>query len=425
MNALWLHLRFSVARWTVAPLAVLGMAVLFGRNRYWIGIWPEAGAAAQVSAFFVALFAAGTAAWIAATVTVRGLQEQAATAAIRPSIIELTRFAATLIWLLVPYLAVAVTAAVCTAASVSAPGTGAFLRYTMLGILLIVLAAAWGWFVGHLLAPLVGSVCAMLSWFIGATLLGDVADATVVSGPPWLTVESGPLAIRLAAVLLFAAAVCAIPWRPGSWMRFGRGVAVSVVALGAVVAAHMATTALGPRRPAANPLCVQGTIEYCLWPEHAKYVPLVRSADERLAALPVRLALPRRVVDYSMSGSTRWVDGMEIEVAGVHDAEFDISEGSRWALARGLATAIANTVFAGCSVDARPDPEHRWDRLRAWLESRLAGGGEPDYRTNAPYEFQDAWSAGRRMAADPSQQRQAAWVSMLIAEVVASHCHAA
>jgi len=117
VSALWLQLRTSVARWGFAPLLVLGLAILFGRSRFWIGIWPETGAAAQISAFFVSVFAAGLAAWVAAAVELRGLHEQEAAAAIRPVTIELTRFAAALSWLVAPYLLVAAVAFVTTAAT--------------------------------------------------------------------------------------------------------------------------------------------------------------------------------------------------------------------------------------------------------------------------------------------------------------------
>ncbi|MGK5444854.1 hypothetical protein ACSNN7_23925 [Micromonospora sp. URMC 105] len=425
MSPLWLHLRSSTARWALVPLAVLGVAVLFGRSRFWIGIWPESGAAAQVSAFFLSIFAAGVAAWIAASVEVRGLHEQAASAAIRPLTIELTRFAAALLWLLLPYLAVAAAAFVATAVESFPPGVGSFFRYILLGAVAVVFATAWGWLVGRLLAPLIAAVCAALSWFIAVSLLGDVADAALVSGPPWMELRLGPIGLRLAAVLVLAVAVCALPWRSGRRGVFRQRVVVALAALVGVVVAHLTTTVVTHRAPVAKPLCVQGKIEYCLWPEHAKYVPLVEDLDRRLAALPVQLPLPERVVDYSLSGSQRWIDEYSsVQLPGTFAPEFDISEGSRWALARGVASAIVSSVFAECDRDARPDPERRRDRLFAWLEWRLAGGGTPDYTTDAPGNLQAAWAVGHRTAGGESEPEQAAWVSGLIAETKERYCRA-
>ncbi|MDG4782017.1 hypothetical protein O7614_20365 [Micromonospora sp. WMMD961] len=426
MSPLWLHVKSSVARWGVVPLGLLGVAILFGRSRYWIGIWPEAGAAAQLSAFFLSIFAAGVTAWVAATIDVRGMYEQAASAAIRPLTIELTRFTAALLWLLVPYLAVATAAFVATAAGSFPPGLGSFFLYILLGVVTIVFAAAWGWLVGRLLAPLIAAVCAALSWFIAVSLLGDSTDATVMSGPPWFEVSLGPIGVRLAAVLLLAVAVCALPWRAGRPARFRQRALLALVALAGVVAVHVSTTVLVHRSPVAKPVCVQGEIEYCLWPEHEKYVPMVEAVDRRVTALPVRLPLPDRVVDYSLSGSQKWTDlYSSVQLPGTFAPEFDISEGSEWALARGVASAIVSAVFAECDPDAKQDPEYRSDQLHAWLEWRLVGGGTPDYRTDAPDYLRKAWSAGRQQAAEESDQDQGRWATTLIAETKERYCRAA
>ncbi|MDG4771818.1 hypothetical protein [Solwaraspora sp. WMMD792] len=421
-SALWLQLRTSVARWGFAPLLVLGLAILFGRSRFWIGIWPETGAAAQISAFFVSVFAAGLAAWIAAAVELRGLHEQEAAAAIRPVTIELTRFAAALSWLVAPYLLVAAVAFATTAATIFPPGVSTFFQYVLLGLTTIIFGTAWGWLVGKLLAPLVAAICAALSWFIATSLLEASTQLTRVSGPPWFELHLDSIAVRLAAVALFAVAVCALPARTVRPALFGRRVAVAVLALAGIVAAHLTTTVVSYRAPVAEPLCIQRTIEYCLWPEHEKYVPMIEELDREVAALPVELELPDRVVDYALSGSTQWIDEYTArELPGRFDPEFDISEGSRWGLARGVASAILGTVFADCEPQAEPDPERRWNQLFAWLEWRLAGGGAPDYRTNAPADLQAAWAVGRDVADASSGQDQAAWASTLIAEVKEHH----
>ncbi|WP_162562149.1 hypothetical protein [Salinispora oceanensis] len=426
MRALWLNLKNNSARWGFLPLTILGIAVLFGRNRFWIGIWPESGAAAQVGAYFLSIFAAGSAAWVAASVELRGLSEQAMSAAIRPIKVELTRFSATLLWLIAPYLVVSASAFVATAVTLFPQGWLSFLMYILLGTALIVFGASWGWLVGKLLSPLVAALCAALSWFIGMSLLGSVTQLVRQSGPPWIEVQSTPVILRLTVILAFAAIVCALPSRVARPVLFGQRVAVSVAALVGVVAVHLTTVVADQRPPAAKPLCLQKTIEYCLWPEHAKYAPMIEAIDQQIAMLPVDLPLPDRVVDYALSGSTKWSDDRTaIEVPGKFDPEFDISEGSRWALARGVARAIMGTVFAECRPDAAPDPERRMEQMFAWLEWRLADSGGPDYRTNAPASLQTAWSTGRLAAAGKSDQDQGIWVSAIVADVKKHHCRAA
>jgi hypothetical protein len=410
-------MRSTVARWFVLPQIVLGVASLFGRSRYWIGIWPETGAAAQVSAFFVSIFAAGIAAWIIAQVEARGLHEQAASAAIRPITIDLTRFIAALVWPLLSYLAVAAVAFAATARGQFPPGIGSYFEYILLGAVVVVFGSAWGWLIGKVLTPVVAAVCAALSWFVVAsTLVGSP-----VSGPPWMYVDLGVLSLRFGVVIAFVLAVCAVPWRAGRQDRFVKRVVIAVVVLLAVAGVHASTAVIGHRAPSAKPLCVNGTIEYCLWPEDAKYVGLVKAVDREVAVLPVRLPLPARIVDYGLSGSSTFVDGIEVIHEGNFSPEFDISEGSRWALARGVALAITQAVFAGCDP-AVEDPDNRAEQIFAWLEWRLAGGGIPDYTTNAPPDLQAAWSAGRRAGAE-SEQAQAAWVSRVIGEKMEHYCH--
>ncbi|BCL15773.1 hypothetical protein [Micromonospora sagamiensis] len=426
MSALWLQMRFSIARMGFIPLALLGIVILFGRNRFWIGIWPESGAAVQVSAVFLSIFAAGVAALIAARVESRGLHEQAAAAAIRPFVIELSRFTAALLWLASPYLIVVIAGFVATAVKLFPPGVGIYFEYVLIGAAMIVFGTAWGWLVGRLLTPLLAAVCAALSWFIGAAFLASTAGAAVMSGPPWMEVRFGAVGVRLAAVLLFAAVVCALPWRADWRGSFGRWVWVALLALVGTVTSFVNTSVVGHRAPVAKPLCIQGVMEYCLWPEHAKYVPMIQDLDRRLAALPVQLPAPERVVDYALSGSTEWIDEeIEVELPGAFPPEFDISTGSRWALARGIAAAILDSTFADCGHRTQPDPDHRWDQLHAWLEWRLAGGGTHDYSTNAPSDLQAAWSVGRQTAQRKSEQDQAGWVIKLIAEEKNRYCNAA
>jgi hypothetical protein len=427
MSALWLQMRSTPARWAVVPLTAAAVAFLFGRDRFWIGIWPESGAAAQVSAFFLSIFAAGVTAFIASSVEVRGLVDQERSAAIRPLLIELHRFGAAFIWLFLPYVAVGAVAFVVTATRDFPPGVAGFFSYLLLGVVVMVFGAASGWLVGRLLPPLIAAVCAALGWFILLSVVGDSSGATPVSGPPWYEVRLGVVALRLAAVALLALVVCALPSKADERNnRFAYRLVASVIALGLAVIVHSSTTVRVHRAPVAKPLCVQATIQYCLWPEHVKYVPLIKTVDAQVAALPGHLPLPARVVDYALSGRIKWINEYDaIDLPGDFPPEFEISDGSRWGLARGVASAIVSSVFADCSPDAPEDPQQRRDELLAWIEWRLAGGGTPDYRTDAPQALQAAWAVGRNVAAHGSEQEQTAWLTELTSTVKKNYCRAA
>jgi hypothetical protein len=424
MRMALLHLRTSLARWAALPLAALGLVVIFRRNTFWFGIWPEAGAAVAVGAFFMSLIGAGLAAWSAARTDVYRVREQTSSSARRGTTLELYRFAATLGWQVAAYLVVAFVAAFFVVRDGSPPGFRWFVGYVGLGAFLVVMANGWGWLVGRLLNPTVAALTALFSWFLVVSLVGDPAEATPVSGPPWVTVEFGSVALRLGIALVFCVAVCALAPRTAPRPVRLRRTALAAVALVAVGATLSSTSALGHRAPVADPVCVEGAMTYCLWPEDEKYVPMVRAVDARVAALPLALELPDKMVDYSLSGSTRWVsDDLEVELPGDFPPEFDISEGSQWALARGVSVAIVASEFSQCDLDAPVDPDFRWEQLRAWLEYRLAGGGSRDYTTDAPEEFQKAWAQGYRAAAELSDAEQADWARELIATTNDRYCH--
>lgn len=421
-----LHLRTSVTRWAAAPLVVLGCLILLRRNNFWIGIWPETGAAVAGSAFFMSLIGAGISAWAAARTDVYGLREQAESSVLPNSALEFYRLMSNLFWLVAAYAVVSATAAVITARQGFTAGIGMYVGYILMGLMLIVFSAGWGWIIGRILNPALAALTALLSWFVGISLIGSHTDATPVSGPPWYSVQFGGVGLRLLAVVLFVIAVCFLPSRKAPSTAQFRARALSLVALVAVLATMLGTSVLQRRTPTASPLCVSGAITYCLWPENAKYVPLVTAVDRDVAALPIKLKLPPKMVDYAMAGSTTWnSDGIEIELPGAFDPQFDISEGSRWSLARGLSVAIVDSVFASCSLDAPIDPEQGREQLRAWLEYRLAGGGARDYTTDAPAELQDAWTKGYRAATDLTDADQAAWASEIVARKNDQYCRAA
>jgi len=393
----------------------VGLLVLYNRPTYWVGIWPETGAAVAVSAFFMSLFVAGSSAWAAARLELMDVRALAAARTNRRLFVEGNLWAAALFWLTAPLLAVAALAAATTAASGVQAGFPSFVGYGILGLLLVWLAGAWGWIVGRLLEPLVAALAAALSWFIIGSLAGEITGATPVSGPPWIALQASALVLRSSAALLLIVTIVALTGRSEDQRSRLKGAAFVAVAALVVAASHVALPVQQPRSPVASPLCVNGHIEYCLWPEHEKYVPLIRQVDAEVGAVPLDLPLPPKIVDYSLSGSTQWIDGNQVELPGEYAPEFDISEGSRWALARGVAKAITRSVLSTCERSAAiEDPAHHWDLLLAWLEVRLAGGGSPDYTTNAPANIQAAWFEARRVSVELNDAQQAAWAVSVI-----------
>ena len=422
MSVAWLHLRSAPARHLVVPFLVVGLLVLFVRTDYWVGFWPETGGAVSVCAYFLGLLAAASSAWISARGDASGARALAATTSVRPTgRAESARVAAHLVWIALSFVALSVVPAFMTWRSGPPAGVSFFLAYLLAAATMLLLASAWGWLVGRLLSPVVAASVAGLGWVIIAALLSSSSGAFPISGPSWLLLDPTVLFGRCAAVLLVVALVALIPDRRAHLARFRLTATGAGVAMALVLTAVATTTLLVPRPAPENPLCVQGKIRYCLWPENSANLPLIRAQDARVASLPAGLVLPERVVDYGMSQDTVVIDGIEHEVRGDFPPEINILEGNRWSLADSLAGAITQETFAACAAVVDDDPDHPTLQLQGWLERRLAGGGTPDYSTNAPADLQAAFDAGAR-AASLDEAGQHAWAQATIEGYRAGAC---
>lgn len=69
-----------------------------------------------------------------------------------------------------------------------------------------------------------------------------------------------------------------------------------------------------------------------------------------------------------------------------------------------------------------PSDGDRRSTINAWLETYLAGGGDPDYQTNAPAEMQEAWARGREIAKSQSLDEQFQWASGEVNELRGRYC---
>jgi hypothetical protein len=425
VNALWLNLRTSPLRWTLPPLVVLTLAVLYFQPPYWRGIWPETGAAAQVPAFFLSVIAAGAAAWISGATSRHRLDEQLAAAAVPTATAEAYRLGASAIILTAPYLVGQAVAFVVTAVD-SPAGFRLWLGYLGLGLLTMLFSIAWGWVIGRYFGAAYSALVALLSWLVFESFVGSSAALNVVGGPAWKQVDTATLALRMAVVAVFLVAVALTPVRrsgsSGRWWRGAMaGTLVPVAAAGVAIATTMVTTGVVDRPVPRSPVCVEGRIEMCLWPENEKYVPIVRSIDATVATLPAEFRLPGTLYEYGLrrdhfddAGTTY------TELAG----DFDISEGSRWGLATGVSNAILDATLGSCDWDAiLAAKELGPEALKKWVEFHLMRSATPEYRTSGVSEdMRDAWATAARTFIELPAEGQSAWAREELGRIQARYC---
>lgn len=399
MRVFWLHLRNSPIRWTVPVFIALDLAVLFLRSRYWIGVWPDTGAAAQVPAvYFLGAVGAGAAAWAAGAPRRHRIGEQSAAARVHPAVAEAHRLGATILVLLVPYL-VGYAVGFALTARTFPPGVELWAGYFTLGLFAILLAACWGWILGRLLGSVFAALTAVLSWFLLASAISYPTGLTVVTGPPELRVDPVAMAWRLATVVALLATLLWLP-AVGRFRQTAPRLLISAPAAVAVAVALSVTTPLVSRVPADDVMCIDGNrAQLCIWPEHEKYLPSLKALSARIDQLPSGFTVPPKINEYGVEQTEYIKDGVHYPIEGTSPT-FYIIEGSPWSYAGAIADAIGNATWDGCNWDdpSLPDASGRLRALRAWLEAYLVGGGSPDYTTNAPPEIQDVWAAGRKIA---------------------------
>lgn len=423
MTALWLHIRTTPLRWVVPPLAVFAVLVLLLRPRYWIGIWPETGAAAQIPAFFLSIIAAGGAAWISGSRKRHRLEEQTAAAAVTTATSEAFRMGTTAIMFTIPYLVGHVVAFALTIGA-SPPGfTGIALwfLYALMGFAVILFSVAWGWTFGRLFGPLYASLVALLSWFAFESFAGDAVGLSVLSGPAWQQPSLDALLIRLAGVGIFWAGLL---WASPRLTERQTDWKITLAPLAGAVAAIVAVTStsgVSDRDPPSDPLCIEGEIEICLWPEDAKYASLVGSLDGRVATLPKEFQLPSRLIQYGLERTRIDYNGQTfIQLEG----DFDISEGQKGALALGLSDAIIATTLQSCDWEAIWQAEDLApEALRRWVELYLIESSTPSYGTfGESSEIQEAWSIAGDIYTELPESQQRDWVHEELESLAENYC---
>ncbi|MFY1679225.1 hypothetical protein [Streptomyces sp. WMMC905] len=407
--------------WWILPLTALDLATLFLRNDYWIGIWPEAGAAAQVPALLLGIAAAGASAWVSGARARNGLDEQLAAVRLSSARIDAYRLGAVLATFTIPYLC-GVAAAWVTTWSANPPGMSLFFKYVFLGGVVILLSCSWGWLIGKILSGRFAAVSAVLSWIIVTMALGSDAGLSFVSGPPSKDIDLAILALRSGVIAALCISLLFLPSRISIHRLPSRLSAItSITAATGVVVAISGPSVITERQIPDNPPCTSGRIEMCYWPEHEKYRSLMNSISARAGELPRELSLPGRIYEYGTIRQQFHVDGaVHIQDGG----DFSIMEGSRWSLSKDLSVAITEETFSSCDWDAvRAAEDSSADTIEHWVEIYVAGGGHPDYRlAGVDKGFVTAREESAIVARTKTKADQFAWVQKKVEDFRGLYC---
>ncbi|MEV6926808.1 hypothetical protein AB0M46_20195 [Dactylosporangium sp. NPDC051485] len=416
----WIEVRRSPLRWVFPLLLLVDLAALFGRSRYWIGVWPQASAAAQIPAQFIGPILAGAAAWTAGRINRRGLTDQTGAAARPMWQAELVQFAATLTYGAAAYLVGIVAAA---AVTVRQAGPG-FLwpSYLLLGLAVIVGCAAAGhvfgrWSRSRIWPPVISAIASFL-------LVGWLQESRsfafgVLSAGPQLQVTRSALEARLACAFAVAAVAVLVPTlapraRPGGYLRpvqllaGGTALATLLWALQSLAVADP----LRVQRVAVRPLCSTGTPNVCLWPEDRKYLPEIEAMLARIRTLPPGMFVVP---------STFFERGLREERRG--DDDFEVIEGSLWSISPNFVGSIVNatiTTFCPAADAAAEDRRtHAYFELDTWLEARINGAQRPADVHGGPPGV-DVAAVGRLI--DTPEQQQIEWVRQRLTTIRETPC---
>ncbi|MET7656804.1 hypothetical protein [Streptomyces sp. NPDC005486] len=409
MRLLARHIRFNRLQWWILPLAVADLAILFLRTRYWIGIWPEAGAAAQVPALMLGVVASGLAAWISGSRARNRVEEQLAAAPRRPALLEFYRFSAVLFTFAVPY-ACGVIAAWAFTVVHNPPGMAMFFAYALAGGIALWLACGFGWLVGRLLAGRFATIIAILSWVIVALNFGPSIGLSFISGHAYTNVIFTSLALRWAAGILFLGSLLFLPLHIRRKVQMPVLASLMTAALAAVVVANYPM--VHDRKAPKRETCTTGSIELCYWPEEAKYVPMMREVGLRASNLPKVFKLPKRAYEYGLKMERIKIGAKVYEQT---TGDFSILEGNKWSLASSLASSISQQTFpSACDWSAvEANNDYTADKLQHWVEITLAGGGTPEYRlgNGGASGFYEARNQAEKIAKNKTKSAQYAWAA--------------
>ncbi|RKS76399.1 hypothetical protein BZB76_1754 [Actinomadura pelletieri DSM 43383] len=375
MRMFWTEVRRSPLRWLFPVLVCIDLAALFGRDTYWIGVWPQASAAAQIPSLFFGPALAASATWAAGRAHRHGFAEQLRASALPSWRPEIALLACTLAYGMLAY---GVGVAAATVVSLPDAGSG-FLwpGYVLLGMGNVVGCAAVGHAIGRWArSAFMAPVCCGIGVFVLLGLFGQSLGLFVLSGHPQVEVVDSALTTRLVLAAAITGLALLIPlaaakgtqrWRSGLMPRLtAAGICVGLVVVTYEIAlgASLQTERAAP----AEPLCSKGTPRVCVWPEDRKYLPELEKMANRLASLPSdRFKVPSTFMEAGLG---------EDKYAG-----FQIIEGSMWSVSPNMASSVLQETVKPYCPAANQAAEDRHMRatfeLTIWLEAWANNAGQP------------------------------------------------
>ncbi|MFJ8957726.1 ABC transporter permease [Streptomyces sp. NPDC102381] len=435
MKIYLIEVRRSPLLWFFPVLLIVDLAAVFGRSQWWIGVWPEASAAAQIPALFFAPVAAAAAAWSVGRVYRRGVAELQGAAAQAKWKMELAQFSATLTYCFGAYAVGALAAA---AVTFSDGGSG-FLwpSYLFLGAGAILACAAVGHFTASLWhAPFVAPVVCGLSCFLVISVVGTPNNLGlfVLSGSPTREVDTGSLAARLA--LSLSLALLAVfgssslrrnsLWKPSSKIRvLGIGL-VSAAVLSAAVVVTVGPTQKVRAAP-QNPLCTHGEKpRVCVWPEHRKYLAEVDAMAKRLKEIPQKwIKMPGTFYELGLRGQAQGASEPSGPPRTPRDSQmdFEILEGNMWFVSPSLAGSIMQLSIPNRCDAWDPNKVERLSlaafEVETWLEYRANGSSERNGVNGGPpgVKFSEIQRVSRS-----DEGAQARWVARRLKVISETPC---
>jgi hypothetical protein len=352
------------------------------------------------------------------------MEEQLKAASIHTAAYEGYRLASTTLVLAAPYVVGQAVAFFLTALTFP-PGFALWLEYAAFGLFTTLLSISMGWAIGRMLKSGFSALVAALGWLLLVGFLSSWGDFVIVSGSPEFAVSSIALTLRLALVAAFFITLATVPSTTAATMR--RVLAPTAAALMLAVVS-LGTGIVVQRQPPETLSCTSGRIALCIWPEHMKYLPQLTEVSSLAEALPPTFIAPKRINQYGIDPIRISRNGGTSVIIENPNAEpsFTIIEGSRWSYSGGVARAILASTYesyGSCNWAAISDADKaRSAAVDAWLETYLAGGGAPDYRTNASPSLSESWAVGRRMANGASKIEQFHWAEAEVAFLAGQYC---
>ncbi len=386
MTAYFIELRRSPVRWWLGPLIVIDLIVLFGRARYWIGVWPETSVTAQIPAFYLAPVFAAVAAYVTGRPSRKSFDSDNMPQARAQWASDTSKFLATLTFGLFPYLVGVLVAAMVSRQSA---GSGRLvIGYVFLGIALITGAASIGHLVGRLFPS---SMVAPMVCGIGGFLVISVSPRSfglyVLDGYPNFEPSNKAVAARMAVAAVLSVIAVAIPstfrnrFTPGREAVTLRRSTIVVVALTVFAGSVVSVAQAGPvqiaRQPATTMLCTRGNHVFCIWPEHQKYFETLTAMTQRFDAIPAELfPATSKSFELGLQGSSHLLEN------------FRLLEGQPWQAASFAAgTAVLKSFDKWCAATTNELQNKMFQafwELSTWLAVRINGSGRPSALRGGP-----------------------------------------